>query len=301
MKTKTTILSLCLAVSTFCNASEWFTETLYPDWRQTFQIEEILYQEKTSLQDLVIFKNPTFGKVLALDGIVQLTEKDEFVYHEMISHVPILAHGNAKKVLVIGGGDGGTIREVLRHKTLERVVLVEIDESVIAFSKEHLPNLSKGAFDDPRLEVVVNDGAKYMKTSSEKFDVIIIDSCDPVGPAAVLFTEEFYADCSNRLTEDGIFVNQAGVPFMQTDELTTIYQNLKPSFKDVGFYLGVIPTYVGGYMTFGWATNNQEHRNVALEVLKERLNTIEGDFKYYTPSIHKAAFALPRFIERQLD
>ena len=173
-------------------AEEWCAETLYDSYRQVFKVEKILYEEKSESHHLLVFQNELFGTVLVLDGAIQVTEKDEFVYHEMMTHVPLLSHGNCRTVLIIGGGDGGILREVLRHKTVEKVVLAEIDASVIALSKKYLPSLSKGAFDDPRLQVVIGDGAQFVKNSPERFDVIICDSTDPEGPGAVLFSEEFY-------------------------------------------------------------------------------------------------------------
>lgn len=276
---------------------EWYTETLYDSWRQTFRLDEIIYEEKTPEQHLVIFKNKLYGNVLALDGVIQITDNDESVYQEMMSHVPLLAHGNAHNVLIIGGGDGGILREVLRHKTVKKVTLVEIDESVVHFSKKYLPNISKGSFDNPRLQLIIQDGAVFVKSTNEKFDVIICDSTDPEGPAAVLFTSEFYGDCHRALSEGGIFVNQNGVPFLQMDELLLSLKNRKTHFKEVGFYLGVIPTYVGGFMAFGLATDKKENLDVSVEALEKRLQNIEGELKYYTPALHKASFALPKFIE----
>lgn len=286
----------CLNVS----ADEWYTENLYDEWRQTFHMSEKLYDEETEQQHLVIFNNARFGKVMALDGAIQTTEKDEFVYHEMMTHVPLLAHGAVKNVLIIGGGDGGNLREVLRHKTVEKVVLVEIDADVIAFSKVHMPTLSQGAFDDPRVTVVIQDACHFVKETADKFDVIICDSTDPVGPGAVLFTPEFYGDCHVLLTAGGIFVNQNGVPFMQVGELLSTYKSRKLHFKDVGFYLGVVPTYVGGFMAFGWATDCPKARHIPEAELEQRMQNITGELKYYTPAIHKAAFAMPRFIENTL-
>ncbi|MBX9923070.1 MAG: polyamine aminopropyltransferase [Rhabdochlamydiaceae bacterium] len=279
-------------------AEEWYTETLHSDWRQTFSVREILQEETTEYQHLVIFENELLGKVLVLDGVIQATEKDEFVYHEMMSHVPLLAHGNAKRVLVIGGGDGGILREVLRHQTVEKAVLVEIDPGVVAFSKKYLPHISQGSFDDPRVEVCIQDASLYVKETGRKFDVIICDSTDPVGPGAVLFTPEFYGDCRAILDDKGIFVNQNGVPFMQPEELSSTYKSRKEHFSEVSFYLGVIPTYVGGFMAFGWATNDVDALQVSTEELEKRLQNVKGDLKYYTPAMHKASFVLPKFIEQ---
>ena len=159
---------------------------------QSLGVTKVLYDNNSSLQHIQVFENDRFGRVLTLDGVVQTTQGDEFIYHEMLTHVPILAHGNATGILIIGVGDGGMAREVLRHKSVEKVTMVEIDEGVVAFSKTYLPSLSNGAFDDPRLDLVIADGADFMVTSTDEFDVIIIDSTDPVGPGEVLFTDSFY-------------------------------------------------------------------------------------------------------------
>lgn len=277
-----------------------YMENLYPSWKQAFAIDEILYQEKTQHQDLVIFRNSHFGTVMALDGVIQVTERDEAVYHEMMTHVPLIAHGAPKKVLIIGGGDGGILREVLKHKSVERAVLVEIDASVVTFSQQHLPAISHGAFEDARTQVVIQDGCQFVKNCQETFDVIICDSTDPVGPGAVLFTKEFYGDCHACLNKGGIFVNQNGVPFMQPEEISLTYKNRKPHFLNVGFYLGVIPSYVGGFMAFGWASDENAYQQLTLEELKARRKNIEGSLQYYTPQIHLASFMLPHFIEEQV-
>ncbi len=277
-------------------AQDWYTETLHDPWRQSFRVSEVLYEQKTDYQHLIIFQNPYYGRVLALDGDIQTTERDEFVYSEMMTHTPLLAHGNAKNVLIIGAGDGCILREVLRHNTVEKAVLVEIDSCVVNLSKQFLPMFSQGAFEDPRAEVIIQDGCQYVKNAPQKFDVIICDSSDPFGPSAVLFTEEFYRDCHDLLTEGGIFVNQNGVPFMQASELPLTYNNRKASFKNVGFYLAAVPTYVGGFMTVGWASDS-DYRNVTQAELESRLQNVQGDLKYYTPAVHKASFALPKFIQ----
>ena len=284
-----------------CAADEYYSETLHTDWRQSFKVEEKVYEEKTEQQHLIIFKNNTFGTVLALDGVIQVTEKDEYVYHEMMTHVPLLAHGDAKKVLIIGGGDGGILREVLRHKTVEKAVLVEIDASVVTFSKKHLPTISNGAFEDKRAQVIIQDGCKFVKECKDTFDIIICDSTDPIGPGAVLFTSEFYKDCHALLNAKGIFVNQNGVPFFQKDELTLTLKNRGPHFNTVGFYLAVIPTYAGGFMAFGWASDFKGHYRVPIKKLKERMKNVTGTMKYYTPEIHKASFVLPKFIQDTVD
>ncbi len=280
--------------------SEWIREELHKSWGQAFEIDEILYEEKTTHQHLLIFKNDIFGRVLALDGVIQNTEKDEFVYHEMLVHVPLVCHGSAKHVLVIGGGDGGALREVIKHKTVEKVTLVEIDESVIHFSKKYLPHICEGVFDDPRLEVVIQDGCQFVKETKVKYDVILCDSTDPEGPGKVLFTEEFYDNCHAILAEGGIFVNQNGVPFLQKEEFVDTFRKRKKSFQETGYYLAVIPTYAGGFMALGFASDTPGYQTIPVEVLESRLNNVTGQLRYYTPEVHKASFALPQFMKSLL-
>jgi spermidine synthase len=273
----------------------WFEEKLYANVRQIYKISRILYREKTALQDLIIFETPVYGRVLALDNVVQVTEKDEYVYHEMMTHVPILAHGRARRVLIIGGGDGGILRESLRHK-VERVTMVEIDRSVVDMCLKHMPSIPGRAFDDKRTELVIADGARFVAETGDRFDVIIVDSTDPIGPGEVLFTESFYRNCHRCLTADGILVNQNGVPFLQAGEITLTYRRRKKLFGDAGFYMAAIPSYYGGLMAFGWASNNRKARAVPAATLRQRAQAARLKTRYYTPDIHAAAFALPQFI-----
>ncbi len=271
-----------------------YQETLYPDWRQTFSVDQMIYHEKTDFWDLCIFENKIFGKVLAMDGIIQLTERDEFCYHEMLAHVPLLTHPDPKSVLIIGGGDGGLLREVLKHEGLETVVIVEIDPTVIELSKKHFPSVSQGAYENPRTKLIIQDAAQFVKSTDETFDVILIDSNDPEGPAKVLFSSEFYGDCKSILKPYGILANQNGVPFLQKSELALTEANRKPHFKHVTFYTTSVPTYMGGLMALGWASDKKY--KVSEKALQERLKKVKGEMRYYTPAVHKAAFALPQFI-----
>jgi spermidine synthase len=279
-------------------ASLFYTETLYPEWRQQMEITKPLHEEQTDCQQMAIFENARFGRVLALDGVIQTTYADAEMYSEMLVHVPFLAHGNVKKVLIIGGGDGSVLRQTLRYKGLEKAVNVDIDGDVVASTKRWMPAICGNAFEDPRAEVVIQDASIYVKHCATKFDVIICDSTDPIGPGAVLFTEEFYGDCKQCLSPGGIFVNQNGVPFLQKDELLLTLKNRGPHFKQVGFYLVSVPTYVGGHMALGWASDDATLSNVPLEVLRERVQSVDGDFLYYTPEIHRASFALPAFMKK---
>ena len=273
--------------------TEWFEETLHPGLTQRLSMDRVLFREMTDLQDLVIFENRIFGRVLALDGVVQTTEGDEFIYHEMLSHVPVLAHGAASRVLIIGGGDGGMAREALKHPGITDVTMVEIDPSVVELCRAHLPSISAGAFDNPRLNLVIADGAKFVEETDSRWDVIIIDSTDPLGPGEVLFGERFYRGCKRCLTEGGILVTQNGVPYVQGDEVTNSFQRLSPHFEDVWFFVAPVPTYQGGHMAFGWASGAAAHRATPVDIVGERFRSANFETRYYTPDVHVAAFALP--------
>lgn len=278
-----------------------YNETLYPMYGQRFSVDEVLFETETDHQKLVIFHNAKMGRVMALDGVIQTTEADEFIYHEMMAHVPIFAHGNVKSVLIIGGGDGGMLREVVKHKNIEKITMVEIDKSVVELCTKYLPNHSKGAFNDPRLTLVIDDGMKFVSETTAHYDVIISDSTDPIGPAEVLFTENFYQACFRCLTEKGILVTQNGTPFMQIDEVKSTAQKMQNLFVDWHFYRAAIPTYIGGDMTFAWGSKNPNARHIPLTVLKERFQKEEIDVRYYNPAIHQAAFALPQYVLKAIN
>ncbi|CUU23005.1 spermidine synthase [Duffyella gerundensis] len=273
----------------------WF-ETLHPGFGQYFTVDDVLYREKTAHQDLIIFQNAAFGRVMALDGVVQTTERDEFIYHEMMTHVPLLAHGAAKKVLIIGGGDGAMLREVSRHTAIEQITMVEIDAGVVTFCKQYLPNHSAGAYDDPRFNLVIDDGVNFVTQTDEKFDVIISDCTDPVGPGESLFTSEFYAGCKRALNENGIFVAQNGVCFLQQDEALNSHRKLSHYFSDVSFYQAAIPTYYGGIMTFAWASDNPALRQLDAAILQHRFTAAGLNCRYYNAAIHTGSFALPQYL-----
>lgn len=277
-------------------ADQKFTETLYKGWQTDYRCDEVYFDSATDHQRLVIFKNPVFGRMMMLDGVTQTTEADEFIYHEMLAHVPILAHGDAKKVLIIGGGDGGMLREVLHHTSVEHCTMVEIDPSVVELSKKYLPNHSTGAFDDPRTHLVFDDGAAFVKNPPHTYDVMIVDSTDPIGPGEVLFQDTFYANARRCLNPGGILVTQNGVPFMQPDELKNTVTHLKHLFADASCYLATIPTYIGGPMAMGWATDNLELRSIGEDTLAERFMRAGIKTRYYSPAVHTAAFALPGYV-----
>jgi spermidine synthase len=282
----------------------WIPETLFdPEgFRMTFEVEKVLYEMQTEHQHLVLFQHRFFGKVLMLDGATQVTTKDEFIYHEMMTHVPIFAHGRAKEVLIVGGGDCGIAEEVLKHKSVERLTQVEIDASVVEFSKEHFPEFTKPVLGSRRFDLVIDDGMNYVATTERRFDVIIVDSTDPQGPGKILFSPRFYAACKRCMKPGGVMVTQNGVPILQSGELTTGITKFRRLFADGYCYVAAIPTYVGGHMAMGWATENKALRQTTLKTIADRYKKA-GSFKtkYWTPEVHKAAFALPRFIAELVD
>lgn len=278
----------------------WFTETLHDGYGQSFEILETLAQEKTAYQDLSIFQTRALGRVLVLDGTVQTTEADEFYYHEMMAHLPLFAQEQARRVLIIGGGDGGTLREVLKHSGVEQATLVEIDERVVELSRRFLPNLSRGAFDDPRGRLIIGDGTKFVERASETFDVIIVDSTDPIGPSIPLFEEPFYRNCARLLDGRGILIRQAGVPFFQRDEYRDTHRILQNVFRDCAIALVPVPTYCGGHMALALGSDNTAHLKCDQEALSARFSRAGIDTRYYTPEIHGAALALPAFMAKAL-
>jgi len=277
----------------------WIAETLFDDlgFRMTFQVDKVLYELQTEHQHLVLFEQPFFGKMLMLDGATQISKGDEFIYQEMMSHVPLFAHGNARDVLIIGGGDCGIAEEVLKHKTIKHLTQVEIDPKVIEFAKEHFPEFTKPVFADKRFESIIGDGAKYVAKTDRRFDVVIVDSTDPMGPGKVLFSEKFYAACHSCMTRGGVLVTQNGVPFFQKKELTASMTRLRRLFADANCYVAAIPVYIGGHMAMGYATDNKRLRRLPAKTIAQRYRKA-GAFKtqYWTPEVHVAAFALPRFI-----
>lgn len=273
-----------------------YLETLYPDYGQRFTVDEMLHEVRTEHQHLVIFKNSRMGRVMALDGVIQTTEADEFIYHEMLTHVPIIAHGCARRVLIIGGGDGGILREVARHRSVEHITMVEIDGTVVDMCKEFLPNHSAGAFEDDRLNLVIDDGMNFVANCQDKFDVIISDSTDPIGPGEVLFSENFYEACRRCLADDGILVTQNGTPFMQLGEVETTASRMNGLFADWHFYMGAVPTYIGGSMTFAWGSTNAGYRQLSLDLLRQRYAGSGIVTRYYNPEVHAGAFALPQYV-----
>lgn len=261
-----------------------------------------LYDVQSDYQKVAIYNTQAYGNMLTLDGMVMTTEKDEYVYHEMITHVPVLTHPNPKRALVIGGGDGGTVRELLRHEQLEDVVLVEIDDKVIEASKLHLPSIAS-ALDDPKLDLVVDDGIEYVKNTPDgAFDIVIVDSTDPVGPAEGLFTVEFYQDVHRILSNDGVMITQSESPRFNSKVFKEIYQTYRGIFgqNNVHCYLAYIPTYPTGMWSFSYSSKGSAHPLNGFDAKKSAEFAKNHELQYYNDGIHQAAFALPSFVKEMI-
>ena len=278
-----------------------YLETLFNGYGQWFDVDRVLYESDTGHQHLIIFENQAFGRVMALDGIIQTTERDEFIYHEMLVHVPVIAHGNARRVLIVGGGDGGSLREALKHRDIEIVTQVEIDASVIDMCKTYLPGHSRGAFDNPRANIVIADGFEYVRDCEEKYDVVVCDSTDPVGPGEVLFSEPFYAACRRCLGDGGIFVGQAGVAWFQTAEAVEVNERLRRAFESVSFFGAPVPTYVGGIMIFPFASDDPGLAQLDTAAIANRFETSGINTRYYNSLVHAGAFARPQYLKDALE
>ena len=278
----------------------WFCEQLYASARQTFEIGKHIYRGESEFQTIEVFENPYLGRVLVLDGIVQTTERDEYIYHEMLSHVPVLAHGGVANVLLIGGGDGGMLEELLKHP-VKRVTMVEIDATVVEVCREHLASISSGAFDDPRTRLIIGDGTAFVAETQERFELVVIDSTDPVGPSVMLFERRFFENCRRVLSPNGIVVSQNGVPFFQADELLNCHRLFSTLFAHSGFFVAPVPTYYGGFMAFGWGSVGLDMSDPDLAAIAARYAGAGLSTRYYNPEIHRAAFALPNDIRELLS
>ncbi|SDS71540.1 spermidine synthase [Paenibacillaceae bacterium GAS479] len=268
----------------------WYTEKQTESYGITAKVKETYVNEQTDFQQLAMIETEEFGTMLVLDGMVMTTDKDEFVYHEMVAHPALNTHPNPEQVLVVGGGDGGVIREILKHPKVKRAVLVDIDGKVIEYSKKYLPNIASG-LDDERVEVHVNDGFMHIHDHKNVYDVIMVDSTEPVGPAANLFTRGFYQGIYEALKEDGLFVAQTDNPWFKADLITSVNRDVKEVFPIVRVFWANVPTYPSGLWTFTMGSKKHDPLQVDETAIPER------ETKYYTPRLHKAAFVLPKFVE----
>lgn len=277
-----------------------FSETLYQGYAQSMAVSgEILVDERSSFQHIQIFDTPSVGRVMVLDGNVQITERDEASYSEMLAHVPILETGTVRRVLIIGGGDGAVAEEVLKHPGI-RVDMCEIDGRVVELCKQYFGSVHRGAFDSPRFTLHLRDAFEFMREEENKgcFDLIVADRPDPVGPAEVLFCTEFYELLRGALTDTGVVVFQNGVPFFQPDELSGTLCQLRQIFPHSGCYLTVTPTYVGGFMALTWGSKETRLGSSRREDLEIRFHNSRIQTEYYNADIHLASFSLPEWIRR---
>lgn len=268
----------------------WFTEKQTENFGITMKVNRTLHTEQTDFQKLDIIETAEWGKMLLLDNMVMTSEKDEFVYHEMVAHVPLFTHPHPQKVLVVGGGDGGVVREILKHSSVEKVTLVDIDSKVIEYAKQYLPGIA-GELDNERVEVKVGDGFMHIAQSKNEYDVIMVDSTEPVGPAVNLFTKGFYAGIAQALKDDGIFVAQTDNPWFKADLIREVQKDVKEIFPITNLYHANVPTYPSGMWTFTIGSKKYD----PLQVSEDRFHDIETI--YYTKELHKASFVLPKFVK----
>lgn len=276
----------------------WYTEKHTENVKMSIRVDRQLYSEKSKYQRIDVFESKEFGRFLTLDGYMMLTEKDEFIYHEMITHVPMAVHPEVKKVLVIGAGDGGVVRELTKYPSVRHIDLVEIDERVVAVCKEYLKQTACG-FEDDRLSIHYQDGLKFVRKCTEEYDLIIVDSTDPFGPGESLFTKEFYGNCYKALKEDGIMVNQHESPFYEGDAVAMkrAHKRIVESFEISRVYQAHIPTYPSGHWLFGFASKKYHPIH---DLDSERWKALGLKTRYYNTNLHKGSFYLPNYVEELL-
>jgi len=272
----------------------WFTEMQTDDMAISCRVKQRLHEEKTPFQHLAVIDTEQFGRMLVLDNVIQTTVKDEFVYHEMITHVPLNTHAAPKKVLVVGGGDGGVVREIVKHRSVEKVVHCEIDGAVIEASRKYLPEISC-ALDHPKVEILIDDGIKHVRENKNTYDIVIVDSTDPVGPAEGLFSDAFYRDIFESLRDDGIFVAQTESPFFNRALIPRLYKDISGIFPVTRVYLGCVPTYPGGLWTFTMGSKKYDPLEVEVTGIPQL------DTKYYSAGVHRSCFVLPPFVKELLE
>ena len=277
----------------------WYTEEHTDKVRFSIKVEEQLFKGQSDFQRIDVFKSQEFGTFFTLDGLMMVTEKDEFIYHDMIVHVPMATNPNIKKVLVIGAGDGGTVRELTRYKTIEKIDMVEIDKMVVDVCKKYLPKTSS-KLNDERVNLYFEDGLKFVRAVENEYDLIIVDSTDPFGPGEGLFTTEFYGNCFKALKEDGILVNQHESPYYEgyAKSMKRAHKRIRESFPICRVYQAHIPTYPSGHWLFGFASKKYDPIN---NDKIEKWNELGLQTKYYNKELHKGAFALPNYVKEMLE
>ncbi len=276
----------------------WFSEMHTPDVKLSIRVDRQLYSGQSDFQRIDVFESPEFGRFLTLDGYMMLTERDEFIYHEMITHVPMAVHPHVRRVLAVGAGDGGVVRELAKYKGIEQIDMVEIDEQVVEVCKKYLPQTTC-SLEDPRVHIYYEDGLRFIRSREDLYDLIIVDSTDPFGPGEGLFTKEFYGNCYRALTGEGIMVNQHESPFYHEDAVACrrAHKRIVDSFPISRVYQAHIPTYPSGHWLFGFASKRYHPIH---DLDGEAWRRLGIETKYYTPKLHEGAFCLPAYVERLL-
>lgn len=277
----------------------WYTQNQTENVRLSLRVTKHIHTEQSSFQQIDVFENEEMGRFLIIDGIVMLTSKDEFIYHDMIVHVPLATNPAIRKVLVIGGGDGGTVRELTRYPSIEKIDMVEIDEAVVRACQTYLP-LTASKLTDPRVTLLFEDGAKYVENTKESYDLIIVDSTDPIGPGEGLFSQKFYNDCYKALSEDGILVNQCESPFYEKNakEMRRAITKLKKLFPIMRVYQYNMPTYPSGHWLFGFGSKKYDPIK---DFQPSRWEALGLKTKYYNTELHVGSFMLPTYVKEQVD
>lgn len=276
----------------------WYTEKHTDNVHFSIKVDKQLFSGQSHFQRIDVYDSKEFGRFLTLDGLMMVTEKDEFIYHDMIVHVPMATNLNVRDVLVIGAGDGGTVRELTRYNSIEKIDMVEIDKMVVDVSREYLRQTSC-KLDDPRVKIYYEDGLKFVRTKQEEYDLIIVDSTDPFGPGEGLFTKEFYGNCHKALKEDGILVNQHESPYYNTyaRAMRRAHKRIKELFPICRVYQAHIPTYPSGHWLFGFASKKYDP---LADLNEEKWNDLGIVTKYYNTEIHRGSFALPTYVKELL-
>lgn len=277
----------------------WYTEEHTPNVRFSIKVKEQLLSRQSPFQRIDVFDSEEFGRFFTLDGLMMLTEKDEFIYHDMIVHVPMATNPAIKRVLVIGGGDGGTVRELTRYPSIEHVDMVDIDEMVVNVCREYLP-LTSGRLDDPRVHLYFEDGLKFVRRFDDAYDLIIVDSTDPFGPGEGLFTKEFYGNCFKALAQNGILVNQHENPYYTSyaQAMQRAHKRIEEFFPICRVYQAHIPTYPSGHWLFGFASKTYDPVN---DLVPETWNTLGIETRYYNTNLHRGSFMLPTYVKKSLE
>ncbi len=276
----------------------WKYETLHPDLKLGVRGPS-LYKKRSRFQNIQIIKNPSLGNVLFLDGVIQTTENDEFIYHEMLTHPAMMLHPRPEKVLIVGGGDGGILREVLKYKTVKEAWLVEIDKTVIETAKKYLKKICRNCFEDNRTRILIADGARFVKETKEKFDIVIVDSPDPIGVAKTLFSQTFYRAIYSILNKDGMMARQTGSTLFYSNELQSNLKTLRKVFANVWVHLAAIPTYLGGFFSLAVASKKTNLSEIDIDLLEKKCKIHQLKTHYYNPYLHIGSALLPEYVRRK--